>query len=52
MVLQEPKRAKKGINKVQKYHKTVKLGPTFVNKAAEKCLKISETFAKRPTVEM
>ena len=41
----DPRRLKK-VRKVIDYHKTVKIAPKFVNKIAEKCLKMSQISAK------
>ena len=51
MDLKWSEKAKKDIRKVQKYHKTDKIGPNLSNETAEKCLKMSGIFAKRTHCE-
>ena len=52
MVLEWPKKAKKGIRKVQKYHKNDKICPNFALRNRRKMPKNDQIFAKGPTVPM
>ena len=47
MVLKDPKMAKKGIRKVQKYHETAKIGPNFALRSRRKMAKNDRNFCKR-----